>query len=697
MKSIFNKRNVRINRNTLLIITLAICVLLSTVVYAQVGGLSIYTKAGDPTELTADGKSQTRLMMDLSGCAWYPTAGSDDLLQVEFLTTLGTSASPPSINKTIGKVDSPFEVTLKAGSIVGTAKISATAHYCTEGNIMLAGQCSSKDEQDNPVCTGEFEIEILPAGTGGEEEETTEESEEKKDLSVSIACPPSPKAGESITCTASVSGAGENESLDYVWSLDGAAESKTKSSTFTWKGKETGYYEVGVEVFGKEDRTAKKDLRVNLIEGEASEEEEASEESAISESPDDSNLISSLESFLKAAGVKKVSPAQLAVAGTGVTALIAIWMIIQHRSGVPMEKLERAVGRWRWREGEKVPESLPEGDKKSPEKLPEEASEAEVSTERETGAESELETKDSLVKCPYCEHLNPPTVQYCPECLADIFWKPSEETAESDASVEQETDAESGPETKDSLAECPYCGHLNPPTVKYCPECLADVHWKLPEDDAKAEVLSEHDTSDVEEPKTLDPINNCPSCGEPKPAGVRYCPACGEKLQLPEEVADAGVLSEHDTSDVEEPKSFDPLRDCPSCGEPKPAGVKYCPACGENLKKLPEEVADAGVLSEHDTSDVEEPKSFDPLRDCPSCGEPKPAGVKYCPACGENIEKVPEEAAEAGVLSQVDEDKTDTESAQKTQDSLGECYWCGEPNPVGVRYCTSCGEKLQGR
>jgi hypothetical protein len=349
-------------------ISLILAFIITTITFAQEGGLNLYIKEGAPGSLIADGKSQTVMMVDISKCSWYPMAGSSGQIQVQFSKSLGIA--PEWIFKTKKELGSPFEVTLTAGTQTGTAQIDASASFCPEGAVMAMGVCTYGEEY--PPCTGEFFIDVIPhtESTTGEEK-PEEEEETSEDLSVSIACPSSPKVGDSITCTASVSGAGEGESLDYIWSLDGAPESKTKSNSFTWKGKETGYHEVAVEVFGKEDRTANKDIRVNLIEGEASE-EESTDDSASQEIQDDSSLLSSLEAFLRAAGVSNIKPALLVVAGTGVTALIAIWMIIQNRSGVPMEKLEGALGRWRWREGEKVPESLPEEGKKPPDKLPEE-------------------------------------------------------------------------------------------------------------------------------------------------------------------------------------------------------------------------------------------------------------------------------------------------------------------------------------
>ena len=372
MSQFFKNRGRLTKANIIFVLALMAGLLLTGVAYAQKGALVIYIKAGDPTELVADGKSQTRLMFDLSGCVWYPTASPDGKLQITFTSDQGTSLSPPSIFKTKGEVGSPFEVALKAGSQYGTAKVTASASFCSEGNIMLVGQCSSQQEQNNPECTGEFEIQVRPAGASEEGEESSEESEDTGEFGVSISCPPNPKAGTSVTCTANVSGAKQGESLDYFWSLEGKAGTGTKNNTFTWEAKETGYYEVSVEVFGKDkDRTPKNTLLVEVIDSEASGEEETSDESTSSESPEVSTLASSLEAFLKSAGVSKVNPARLAVAGTGISALIAIWIIVNHRAGVPMEKLEQAVGKWRWQEGQKVPKPLSGVEKKAPEKLPE--------------------------------------------------------------------------------------------------------------------------------------------------------------------------------------------------------------------------------------------------------------------------------------------------------------------------------------
>ena len=111
-----------------------------------------------------------------------------------------------------------------------------------------------------------------------------------------------------------------------------------------------------------------------MQESEFYDEEEQAADSEDSGPDEASGLASNLQAFLKSAGVKNIDSVRLAVAGTGVSALIAIWMITQHRSGVPMEKLEQALGQWRWREGEKAPETLPESENKPPKTLPEKSS-----------------------------------------------------------------------------------------------------------------------------------------------------------------------------------------------------------------------------------------------------------------------------------------------------------------------------------
>ena len=49
----------------------------------------------------------------------------------------------------------------------------------------------------------------------------------------------------------------------------------------------------------------------------------------------------------------------------------------------------------------------------------------------------------------------------------------------------------------------------------------------------------------------------CASCGQPLPAGAKFCPSCGAKQN-------AGAV-------------------CPACGQAVDAGAKFCPSCGQKL------------------------------------------------------------------------------------------------------------------
>jgi len=548
MVSIFKTRGNSLKKKFIFSIPLITAILITGVVFAQEGALLISVKPDQPTELIADGQTQTRLMMDLSDCAWYPGAGSEDLLQIQFTSSLGTTLSPPSVTGTIGEVGSPFEVVLKSGTQYGTALITATASFCTEGNLMTFGVCSSQQEQNNPKCTGVFEIAVRPSGSGSEEGETAGESEETGELSVSLSCPTDPTVGSAVVCKAVVSGAKQDESLDYLWSVDGETGPKTKDSTGTWVPKEVGYYQVSVEVFGQ-DRSARTTLRVNVLENplesEASDEEEQAVDTSSSGSDEVSGLVSNLEGFLRSAGVKKIDLVRLAVAGTGVSALIVIWMITQHRSGVPMEKLEQALGKWRWREGEKAPKTLPESENEPPKTLPEKSAE-----------------------------------------------KPPEKLPEEASDRKKNI----GP-----VRECPSCGNDIPAGSIHCPLCKEKI-GKVPEEVPEAEALSEKGPGDV------DPSKECIACGEDRVAGVSDCPHCKEKyVNVSEKTPEAGTLLgsvscpecgediknawrkkppvTYDTDDMGYTKNIDSLKYCVFCGNAFIAGANFCHHCGSPQPK----------------------------------------------------------------------------------------------------------------
>lgn len=79
----------------------------------------------------------------------------------------------------------------------------------------------------------------------------------------------------------------------------------------------------------------------------------------------------------------------------------------------------------------------------------------------------------------------------------------------------------------------------------------------------------------------------CPKCGQPNPAGNKFCAGCGGALQ-------AGA----------------PTKPCIQCGKPVGADAKFCPECGAS-----QSAPDA----------------------CPSCKMKVEPGTKFCPGCGTKI------------------------------------------------------------
>ena len=89
------------------------------------------------------------------------------------------------------------------------------------------------------------------------------------------------------------------------------------------------------------------------------------------------------------------------------------------------------------------------------------------------------------------------------------------------------------------------------------------------------------------------PGQPCPKCGTLVPAGVRFCPGCGNSM-----MGTPGV-----------PAGATQGPPCPKCGQPTTAGVKFCPNCGASLAPVPP-------------------------RKCAKCNADVPGTSKFCPNCG---------------------------------------------------------------
>ncbi|MCI8348732.1 MAG: SPFH domain-containing protein [Firmicutes bacterium] len=110
----------------------------------------------------------------------------------------------------------------------------------------------------------------------------------------------------------------------------------------------------------------------------------------------------------------------------------------------------------------------------------------------------------------------------------------------------------------------------------------------------------------------------CPECGAMVPAGKRFCPDCGCEMKNKEENVDnSSVICSNCGTKYKKTMKF-----CPECGD------KYnpCPKCGKDLNEGVEICPECGY---------EKPKP------CPHCGTLLPdSNVKFCPECGQSLMKV---------------------------------------------------------
>ncbi len=83
----------------------------------------------------------------------------------------------------------------------------------------------------------------------------------------------------------------------------------------------------------------------------------------------------------------------------------------------------------------------------------------------------------------------------------------------------------------------------------------------------------------------------CGKCGALIPAGVRFCPSCGNPVGAAAPAAGGTP--------------------CPKCGTVAAPGAKFCPSCGAPMAP--------------------------PTRACPKCSTTVPASSKFCPNCGATL------------------------------------------------------------
>ena len=84
---------------------------------------------------------------------------------------------------------------------------------------------------------------------------------------------------------------------------------------------------------------------------------------------------------------------------------------------------------------------------------------------------------------------------------------------------------------------------------------------------------------------------NCPACGKPNAAGIKFCGECGGKMEVPSAAGAATVA-------------------CVKCGTGLREGAKFCNECGASQEK----------------------------QKCANCQNELNAGAKFCNECGTKVE-----------------------------------------------------------
>jgi len=437
-----------------LVFTLFATALLTGIAHAQVGEISFFSKAGDPTEYVAHGSSQQASASNpgilISKVIKPENLGqqgesneSGELLEYEpVVTASGTlSEAMSGALNTTHPMGTTFE--LKAdfatGTISGTLKGSRTSTPGGWMNCFDPADPSTEFDRINVNTTesyvasfsgsidketGEFSIAITPTGGTSATKVSLFTHERCLDLNSKKY-----SGEQGWTGKGTISGG---------VSKDGGINFST-SWTYSWfKGEVlvNGQWNgTGIATPPREEEVeegATNEVEPEVSTSDSSPEEEETEDEATSEvEPEVTTLVTSLESFLRSAGLSNIDPARLAAAGTGVSALIAIWMIVNHRAGVPMEKLEQAVGRWRWREGGELPESQSEVEKKTPDKPPEKLPEAEKTDKADKPTSlPEQKDPDDGAKVTTSESFDEPTSDESAAAPPSKAKKPSGETGE---------------------------------------------------------------------------------------------------------------------------------------------------------------------------------------------------------------------------------------------------------------------------
>lgn len=245
----------------------------ATSVRADPGGIEVYIKDGKPTELTADGKSRTTLVVkivDQSHSCWGgPISGEG-----QYALLVGNSIATVAPNNEVD-IQFPAELIVTAGTESGTAEIKMQASWCPKEAIGIFGVCTDP-KRGMSKCEAEILISIGDAPAPPADPAKPPDNKESEEFGVTVACaakkPEGDKTqegkleeGKPLVCTATVKGVRPKETFQYTWYVDGTEMGTTTAPTWTWDKAAAGYHEVGLDIVSQVDsRSERGDTSIDI-------------------------------------------------------------------------------------------------------------------------------------------------------------------------------------------------------------------------------------------------------------------------------------------------------------------------------------------------------------------------------------------------------------------------------------------------
>jgi hypothetical protein len=135
--------------------------------YTLGGIVDVWIASGAPTELPADGTSQTRIEVDYSGCSFGGPTDPNGNFSIRAESSKGL-IDPTFVSSIDGGVFPP-QFILTSDTIPGTAQVSFEVTYCPDGGVSFFGVCSDPTYMDE-VCKGNITIPFVEVTASAEDD-----------------------------------------------------------------------------------------------------------------------------------------------------------------------------------------------------------------------------------------------------------------------------------------------------------------------------------------------------------------------------------------------------------------------------------------------------------------------------------------------------------------------------------------------